>query len=375
MKLNFGIAGVRRGRTYIHCLRLLPDCQVVAVCDTDSERLAEVAQQYDVPHSFQDYEQMLESGRINAVVVCTPQFLHAPQAVAALRRNIHVLSEVSAAVDLTQCCQLVDAARASKAIYMMGENACYQVPNLLVRRMVEAGLFGEVYFAEAEYTHNIKDLCERTPWRLRWQTGINGITYPTHQLGPVVQWMKDTITGVACLGSGHHYRDPRGEPYIQEDCILMLGKTKRGSLVKIRQDILSERPHITTAYTLQGTEGCYESSRRRAESDVGHVWLRSRSPNATTWLPLMEFAEEFLPETFRRTMAEVAEAGHGGTDYWVTRHFVESVQEGRPPEMDLYFALDTTVPGIMSQYSIALNGAPVRVPDFREYVTGSGILP
>ncbi|MBI3945346.1 MAG: Gfo/Idh/MocA family oxidoreductase [Armatimonadetes bacterium] len=375
MRLSFGVVGARRGRVYMNCLRLLPECEVVALCDIDPDCLAETGERFEVPHRFRDYEQMLDSGLLNAVVVSTPQFLHAPQAIAALRRGIHVLSEVPGVVDLAQCCQLVDAVRASKSVYMMGENACYMPPNLLVRRMAEAGLFGEVYFAEAEYTHELKARSERTPWRLHWQVGINAITYPTHQLGPVVQWMKQRITSVACQGSGHHYRDPRGEWYAQEDCLLMLCKTDRGGLVKIRQDLLSDRPHITVAYSLQGTDGCYESSRRRAESDVAHVWLRGRSPDADTWLPLMDFAAEFLPESFRQASAEVARAGHGGSDYWVTREFVEVVRGERPLEMDLHFALDTSAPGVMSQQSLALNGAPVRVPDFRAYVSGSGMVP
>ncbi len=373
MKLKIGLVGARRGASYIHGFRAVTDCEVAAVCDIDAERAAQAAADHGVEHRFTDYETMLDSGVVNAVVLGTPQNLHAPQAAAALRRGIHVISEVPAATDLMQCCQLVDAVRASDAIYMLAENYTYMLPNVLVRRMAEAGVFGQLYFAEGEYVHELKGLNEITTWRRRWQTGRNGITYPTHSLGPVMQWLKERITSVSCLGSGHHYTDPRGDAYELEDTTLMLCKTEKGSLIKVRLDMLSERPHNMTYYSLQGTEGCYEAA--RGMGDAPKVWIRGRCPDAQTWCPLMEFRDEFLPEEWKNPPAEAVKAGHGGGDYWQARDFATAVIEKRQPEMDVYFALDITVPGLISEQSIALNGAPVRVPDFREYVTGSGVIP
>jgi len=373
VKLEIGLVGAGRGASYVHGFHAVTDCEIAAVCDLDPERLAQAAANLGVEHRFTDYEAMLDSGVANAVVLGTPQNLHAPQAAAALRRGIHVISEVPAATDLMQCCQLVDAVRASSAVYMLAENYTYMLPNVLVRSMAEAGVFGKTYFAEGEYLHELKGLNEITRWRRRWQTGRNGITYPTHSLGPVMQWMKQRITSVCCLGSGHHHRDPRCDLYEQEDTTLMLCKTERDCLIKVRLDMLSNRPHNMTYYSLQGTDGCYEAA--RGLGDAPKVWLRGRSPDEQTWLPLMDFAAEFLPEEWRNPPEEAVRAGHGGGDYWQARDFARAVIEGRHPEMDVYFALDITVPGLISEQSIALNGAPVRVPDFRQYVTGSNVIP
>jgi len=373
VKLKIGLVGARRGASYIRGFRAVTDCEVKAVCDIDPERAAQAAADHGVEHRFTDYETMLDSGVVNAVVLGTPQNLHAPQAAAALTRRIHVISEVPAATDLMQCCQLVDAVRAGDATYMLAENYTYMLPNVLVRRMAEAGVFGQLYFAEGEYLHELKGLNEITTWRRRWQTGRNGITYPTHSLGPVMQWLKERITSVSCLGSGHHYTDPRGDQYELEDTTLMLCKTEKGSLIKVRLDMLSERPHNMTYYSLQGTEGCYEAA--RGMGDVPKVWIRGRCPDSQAWRPLMDFQEEFLPEEWKNPPPEVAKAGHGGGDYWQARDFAQAVIERRQPEMDVHFALDITVPGLISEQSIALNGAPVRVPDFREYVTGSNVIP
>ena len=69
------------------------------------------------------------------------------------------------------------------------------------------------------------------------------------------------MTSVSCAGSGHHYRDARNNAYEHEDTCLMLCRMNGGGLVKIRVDMLSDRPHNMAGYALQGTMGCYESAR------------------------------------------------------------------------------------------------------------------
>ena len=67
--------------------------------------LAGIGDEYGVAKRYTNYDAMLSSG-VDVVVVSTPMNLHAPMAVAALDRDIHVLSEVTAATDLRQCCDL-----------------------------------------------------------------------------------------------------------------------------------------------------------------------------------------------------------------------------------------------------------------------------
>ena len=52
--------------------------------------------------------------------------------------------------------------------------------------------------------------------------------------------------------------------------------------------------------------------------------------------------------------------------YFKVRDFVDSVLTDTPPPMDVYTAMDFTVPGLVSEQSIANGGAPMEVPDFRK---------
>ena len=362
--LKIGIVGaVGRGASFRAAFSAHPATQIHAVCDIQEARLNEAAQQMGAEEAYINYEEMLDRSDVDAVVIGTPMQFHAQQTVMALERDIHVLCEVTAGVSLEECQAVVAAANRSHAVYMMAENYAYIKSNILVRELVQQGLFGELYYAEGEYLHELKALNEATPWRRRWQTGIDGITYPTHSLGPVLQWMEDRVVRIACEGSGHHYRDPRGNLYENQDSVVMLGKTAKDGLVKIRVDMLSNRPHAMTNYQLQGTHGCYESA--RSDLEANKIWLDAVCPDPHTWISLEELEADYLPEMWRNPPEAARKAGHGGGDYFEVLDFINSIVHGTPCPIGVHEAMDMTLPGLISEASISNNGAWLDVPDSR----------
>lgn len=364
-KIRFGILGAAgRGSGFVPALLAHPATEITALCDLRAEAVARYAAELGVEQIFADADDMLDAGEVDAVVVGTPMPWHAPQAIAALERDIHVLSEVTAGVSVEECRDLTRTARRSRAVYMMAENYVYTQPNTLVRALVERGFFGELYYAEGAYIHELKQLNETTPWRRRWQTGVNGCTYATHSLGPVLTWFAgQRVVAVCAVGTGHHYRDPRGAWYEMEDSVTMMCRLSGGGLVHIRVDMLSDRPHQMTHYALQGTDGAYESGDGLA--GAAKIWLRQRSAQPR-WEPLEALAE-FLPDPWRQPPAEALAAGHGGGDYWEVQDFVAAIRGEKAPAIDIDFALDMTLPGLVSQQSIAQGSAWVAVPDSRHW--------
>ncbi len=370
-KLNIGIVGAAgRGASFRAAFDAHPATRIHAVCDVREEALPEAARVLGATETYTNYDEMLAKSELDAVVIGTPMQFHAPQAIAALERNIHVLSEVTAGVSIDECRALVEAANRSSAVYMMAENYTYARPVVLVKELVRRGLFGEVYYAEGEYIHELKELNEITPWRRRWQTGIDGVTYGTHSLGPILQWLAaeprqpaDRVVRVSCEGSGHHYRDPRGDAYENQDTCVMLCKTARGALIKIRVDMLSERPHAMHNHCLQGTRGCYESARGPGERHK--VWLADVCPDKNTWIDLFDLEADYMPDLWRNPPEAALKAGHGGGDYFEVLDFVKSIVKGAPCPIGIHEAMDMTLPGLVSQLSIANGGAWLDVPDSR----------
>ena len=368
-RLNIALVGAAsRGGSFATAFAAHPRTRIHAVCDVRGDLLAEAQAKTGAVEAYRDYAEMLEKSDIDAVVIGTPMQYHAPQAIAALEKEIHVLSEVTAGVTMEECRALVAAARRSRAVYMMAENYAYMKPNVLVKELARRGLFGELYYAEGEYIHELKALNEQTPWRRTWQTGIDGITYPTHSLGPILQWLgDDRVARVCCEGSGHHYRDPRGAQYENQDSCVLLAKTVRGALIKIRVDMLSNRPHAMTNYQLQGTAGCYESARTRQWGERNKIWLAGLASDAHTWLDLASLEADYLPAMWRNPPPEALAAGHGGGDYFEIMDFVASIVDAAPCPIGIHEALDMTLPGLVSQASIQAGGAWLDVPNSRAW--------
>ncbi|HEY3298221.1 MAG TPA: Gfo/Idh/MocA family oxidoreductase [Armatimonadota bacterium] len=363
-ELKIGIVGAAgRGQAFFDSVNSNENARLAVLCDTNEEGLKKQAEELGITETYTDYEDMLNRAGLDAVIIGTPMHLHAQQSIMALESNVHVMSEVTAAVTMQEAKELVAACRKSKYTYMMAENCCYMKPLVLVREIARAGLFGDMYYAEGEYLHELKERNELTPWRRKWQSGINGNTYCTHSLGPIGQWMDQRVVSVACIGSGHHYTDPRGDVYENEDTTLMLCRTEKGGLLKLRLDMLSNRPYCLY-YSLQGTTGSYEAP--RSPDEQARIWLKAKS-DEIKWFPLSDFEDEFLPEEWKNLPQAAKEAGHDGSDYFVLRDFVETVTGNSRPSIGIDEAMDMTLPGLISQESIAAGGGWLPVPNSRHW--------
>ncbi len=364
--LKVGLSGARRSASFIGALNANPNTKIVAVCDVREEAARGTAAKCgEGVQTYADCETMLDKAGLDILIVASPMQFHVPQSAAALARNVHVLSEVTAAVCMDECRWLVGAAKRSKAKYMMAENTTYMKNNVLLRAMVEAGVFGDVYFAEGEYLHELSALHHtadgKPTWRYYWQVGVNGCTYGSHSLGPCLQWTKERVERVSCIGTGR-WTDPE---HAMEDTVLMLCKTRAGKLIKIRVDMLSKRPHAMLNFALQGTKGAYESA--RAPGERHRIWLKDFCANANDWRELKEFEEQFLPECWKHPPEAALKAGHAGSDYFEVADFVEAILNDRQPPIGVHEAMDMTLPGILSQESISREGEWVKVPDTRTW--------
>ncbi len=369
--MRIGIAG-RRGTAFYAGLRSNPEAELVALCDLDEPWLRKEVADHGIPLGFTRFDEMVD--QVDAVVVATPMQLHATHAILALRAGRHVMSEVTAAVTLDECWRMLDAVRSSGKVYFFSENYCYIRENVLVRSLVEAGLFGDLYYGEGEYLHDVKPLHHHPDgsptWRAFWQVGMPGVTYPTHSLGPVMQWFNaldpdDRVESVICLGSGRH-TDPE---HPHDDTSVALCRLRSGKLIRIRVDMMSNRPHQVAYYALQGTRGVYETSRFAGEP--GRFWF-GQNPAAgclrdehREWKPATEF-EDHLPDRWRNPSDEAGRAGHGGGDYWVARDFIDACLGNAEPAIGIYDGLHWTAVGLCSTQSIQNGGVAIRVPDFRD---------
>lgn len=99
-----------------------PDATVQAICDLDSDRLAEIGREFDVPgdRQYAEYATMLADASLDAVLIGTPHTLHYDQVVAALDRDCHVYCDKPLTTDLERAHDLADRAARSDRTVMVG---------------------------------------------------------------------------------------------------------------------------------------------------------------------------------------------------------------------------------------------------------------
>jgi predicted dehydrogenase len=350
--LKIGIAGVR-GLSTLMGFQALPNVSVDAICDLDETILKQVQNKHGIPHAYRVFDDMVDSD-LDAVVIATPMQCHVPQAIAALQAGKHVLSEVTAGVTMDELWWLIENVEASGKVYMMAENYCYMPGNQLILSLVQQGLLGDVYYGEGEYLHNIQSLVTyqygmhqsgKTSWRKYWQLGKYGAFYPTHSIGPVMQWFGDVkIESIACYGSGRHCNTNLR----QEDTTITMCQLTGGKLARIRIDAISPRPHNMAYYTLQGTNGVVESS--RVAGEPSHIWLKNekQTVDEAIWQPLMDYAQ-YLPERYQHATEGQKKAGHGGGDFFIVEDFVKAIEHGTRPPIDVYKACEWTAVALLSE--------------------------
>ncbi|MDO5662080.1 MAG: Gfo/Idh/MocA family oxidoreductase [Brachybacterium sp.] len=144
----------------------------------DEERVTDAARRLDWDEAATDWRDVITRDDIDIVDICTPGFLHAEIAIAALEAGKHVLCEKPLANDTAEAERMVAAATAAQErgqVAALGFNY-RRVPALaLAQRLVQEGRLGAIRQARAAYLQDwlVDDDAPMT-WRLRKETAGSG---------------------------------------------------------------------------------------------------------------------------------------------------------------------------------------------------------
>ncbi len=124
--------------------------KILAVSDVNPDVARTAAEEFEVPHVFTDYHQLLKMDEINAVSVCTPNYLHMQPTIDALRAGKHVLVEKPLAMNAAEGKAMVAEAHRSGKKLQVGFMKRFEAQAQALKRFVAAGEMGEIYFARAQ---------------------------------------------------------------------------------------------------------------------------------------------------------------------------------------------------------------------------------
>jgi predicted dehydrogenase len=150
-KKTFKIALVGVGAAaqvnHIPALKKVEGLELVALCDRDPEKAQRVAQKFGVPHAVARIEELFEIEDLDAIDICTPNYLHAPMAVAALEAGKHVLCERPLARSSEEAATMTKAAKKADRVLACAVQHRFRPDAQLLRRFVEKGDLGEIFMA------------------------------------------------------------------------------------------------------------------------------------------------------------------------------------------------------------------------------------
>ena len=193
--------------------------EVVAVCDVEERKAREVAQHHGIEEYFTDYEDLLDSGIVDAVSVCLPNHLHKSVVVDALEHDIHVICEKPICTSLGEADAMIDAADQSDAVFMVDHTERFSPVYEKTKEVLEKGIVGDIHNVRSRFSHQgPEDWAPRSTWFMDAEAsgggalvdiGIHNADLVNYLFGNVAELTgySDTIsmdtevedTAVACL--------------------------------------------------------------------------------------------------------------------------------------------------------------------------------
>ncbi len=152
-KIRIGICGAGNIATNLHLpsYKSIDEVEIVAICDITIERAKAAAEKFNIPHYFGSVDEMLAGVELDAVDICTWNDGHKTCTIAAARAGKHVCCEKPMAASLADAKEMYEEVKKAGVKFMLAVPNRWTRENEVIREMVDAGEFGDVYLARAHY--------------------------------------------------------------------------------------------------------------------------------------------------------------------------------------------------------------------------------
>jgi predicted dehydrogenase len=223
-KLRVGVIGLGIGRGHAKAFQTHLFAEVVAIADKDEARLKKVGEELDISSRYTSGEEMLKKESLDIVSVATPNKFHKPLTVAGLRAGAHVFCEKPMAMHAQEAREMIEASKKAKRRIMIDFSYRFNPESLALKREVDRGTIGEVYFA-------------RTSWlRRRGMPGFGGWFGQKALAGGV--WLMGYPKPKWVMGSTYDFlgqirAKEEGKPFDVEDLAVGLVTFENGATLEI----------------------------------------------------------------------------------------------------------------------------------------------
>ncbi len=157
--VNIGIVGCGAHAQIAHIpvFKKNKDCNLRAICDTDVRKLDQLGAKYAIPKKYQDFQEMIEDEEIDAIVIATPNYLHTPMTISALKFGKDVLCENPLAINSKEAQEVVRVAKQTKKRVGVALTGRYRPDVQTLKKFIKEGELGDVYYMKAGWLIGTKE--------------------------------------------------------------------------------------------------------------------------------------------------------------------------------------------------------------------------
>jgi predicted dehydrogenase len=164
----------------------------VVVCDLRSDALETITRRYPAVRATTSFSEVLADDEVDAVVIATPVSRHHPMAAAALRAGKHVFVEKPLAASSREASDLIGLAERLGLVLMPGHTFLYSPPVMMIRKLIESGELGEIYFIS---TSRVNLGLHQPDVSVAWDLG-------PHDFSILRYWLGETPAYASALSRG-----------------------------------------------------------------------------------------------------------------------------------------------------------------------------
>lgn len=318
-----------------------PNVDVVAVSDLFPDRCAELAKACRCAKTYPSLEELVKDPAIEAVFVATDAPSHCRHCMEVLAHGKHVATAVPAVYgSLEDADKLHAAVKVSGLNYMMFETSCFHDDCYAMRQIFRNDGFGKLVYTEGEYYHYIETPLDSYKG---WRRGAPPLWYPTHATGYYVGVSGGSFTEVSCLGMPSHleYLQPGKNAY--GNCFgteIALLRTSEGGMARMLMSKDTPGPGGEIG-RVRGQKGSMVGMAYEGSADVSKL----------------DLAKPPLPPG-------VEAGGHGGSHGYLCEEFITSILQQRAPLVNVAWALNMSVAGIVAHASALKDGERLKIPQY-----------
>ena len=336
-KLRFAVVGVGGiGQGHVGAAMKAPNATLVAVCDAKGTEIWDYRRKWfpkepvpEVP-VYTDYDEMLRSEKLDAVILSTPDITHRPMAVTAFQAGLDVLCEKPLTLTNEDALEMLHAAKQYGRRLFVGQICRFSPAFQKAKELLDSGIVGDAFCVESQYVHGCHEDLPADNWRKnppRHATSCGGC----HAID-IVRYLIGDPDEVFAYGNRLCRTD-----WQVEDCSETVMKFPNGAIGRVMTSLGNIYKYSMKTVIL-GTKGTIEANN---VDDVVTVYTRNEKKevqiaeypvNVNSHNALEEVQEMCEAILFSKQVCH--EGIEGVKTVFVCSAAIESMNTGKPVKMD-----------------------------------------